>query len=71
MNALYNIFSGISIFDCIAFQNDESEHGALRSASERPPAGKDNYVLSTGHGEPVEDRLTDEDSGLFCLFSYQ
>jgi len=64
MNALYDIFAGINIFDCISFQtSEESEHGKLQYAAESVPAGKDNYVLSTGHEENAEDLLTGEQAG--------
>ena len=64
MNALYDIFAGINIFDCISFQHDEeSDHGKLRCAAESVPAGRDNYVLSTGQGAEGEDQLTEEEAG--------
>lgn len=66
MNSFYNIFSGIYIFDCISFQQDESDQelGSLRSAIDSVPVGKDTYVLSTGHSpQPIEDSLSADEAG--------
>jgi hypothetical protein len=72
MNAVFDIFSGFSLFDCIAFQHDPEEEAPSVLSPIAQGEGKDDIggsprdscTIFTGHEvKEIEDQLTEESAG--------